>query len=77
MIKFKPEVINEVGENFVKAKGHLLRPARGPVVTAYGEQMSKGVTSKGIIIKPAARRRSFRLMTARLFLPDLSAVTAI
>lgn len=51
LIKFKPEVINEVGENFVKAKGHLLRPARGPVVTAYGEQISKGVTSKGIIIK--------------------------
>ena len=51
LIKFKPEVIHEVGENFVKAKGHLLRPARGPVVTAYGEQMSKGVTSKGIIIK--------------------------
>lgn len=51
LIKFKPEVIKEVGENFVKAKGHLLRPARGPVVTAYGEQMSKGVTSKGIIIK--------------------------
>lgn len=51
LIKFKPEVINEVGENFVKAKGHLLRPARGPVVTVYGEQMSKGVTSKGIIIK--------------------------
>ena len=51
LIKFKPEVINEAGENFVKAKGHLLRPARGPVVTAYGEQMSKGVTSKGIIIK--------------------------
>ena len=51
LIKFKPEVINEVGENFVKAKGHLLRPARGPVVTAYGELMSKGVTSKGIIIK--------------------------
>ena len=51
LIKFKPEVINEVGENFVKAKGHLLRPARGPVVTAYGEQMSKGVTSTGIIIK--------------------------
>lgn len=51
LIKFKPEVINEVGENFVKAKGHLLRPARGPVVTAYGEQMSKDVTSKGIIIK--------------------------
>ena len=51
LIKFKPEVINEVGENFVKAKGHLLRPARGPVVTAYGEQKSKGVTSKAIIIK--------------------------
>lgn len=55
LIKFKPEVINEVGENFVKAKGHLLRPARGPVVTAYGEQMSKGVTSKGIIIKTRSR----------------------
>ena len=51
LIKLKPEVINEMGKDFVKAKGHLLRPARGPVVTAYGEQMSKGVTSKGIIIK--------------------------
>lgn len=51
LIKFKPEVISEGSKNFVKAKGHLLRPARGPIVTAYGEQMSKGVTSKGIIIK--------------------------
>ena len=51
LIKFKPEVIKETGENFIKAKGHLLRPARGAVVTAYGEQMSKGVTSKGITIK--------------------------
>lgn len=51
LIKFKPEVINEVGENFAKAKGHLSRPARGSIVTAYGQRMSKGVTSKGIIIK--------------------------
>ena len=51
LIKFKPEVISEIGTNFAKAKGHLLRPARGPVVTKYGQKISKGVTSKGIIIK--------------------------
>ncbi len=51
LIKFKPEAISEIGANFAKAKGHLLRPARGPVVTAYGQKISKGVTSKGIIIK--------------------------
>ena len=51
LIKFKPEVINEIGGNFVKARGKLSRPARGTVVTAYGQETAKGVSSKGIIIK--------------------------
>lgn len=51
LIKFKPEVIKEIGDSFVKAKGSLSRPARGPIVTAYGQETSKGVSSKGIIIK--------------------------
>lgn len=51
LIKFKPEVINELGDNFVKAKGRLSRPARGQIITAYGQETSKGVSSKGIIIK--------------------------
>ncbi len=36
---------------FSKAKGHLSRPARGPVVTAFHQEMSKGVISNGIDIK--------------------------
>lgn len=51
LIKFKPEVINEIGDNFVKARGKLSRPARGQIVTAYGQETAKGVSSKGIIIK--------------------------
>ena len=38
-------------KNFVKAKGLLSRPATGPVITAYGQESAKGVTSKGIVIK--------------------------
>lgn len=51
LIKFKPEIIKEVGDNFVSAKGQLSMPAKGPIVTAYGEERVKGVSSKGIIIK--------------------------
>ena len=51
LIKFKPEIINEVGEGFVKAKGKLSRPARGQIVIAYGQETTKGVSSKGMIIK--------------------------
>lgn len=51
LIKFKPEVIKEIGDSFVKAKGALSRPARGPIITAYGQETAKGVSSKGIIIK--------------------------
>ena len=51
LIKYKPDIINEIGEGFVKAKGKLPMPARGPIITAYGEKKVKGISSKGIIIK--------------------------
>lgn len=51
LIKYKPEFINEIGKKFVKAKGKLSKPARGPVTVAYGEETAKGVTSKGITIQ--------------------------
>ncbi len=51
LIKSKPEFIKETGSGFAKARGKLSKPARGTIVTAYGEETSKGVTSKGISIK--------------------------
>lgn len=40
---------------FSKAKGSLSRPARGPLVTAFHSELSKGVVSNGIDIKTAAK----------------------
>ena len=40
--------------NFASAKGRLSRPARGEIITFYGNELSKGVTSKGIVIKTRA-----------------------
>ncbi|HBO49630.1 MAG TPA: hypothetical protein DD619_02415 [Alphaproteobacteria bacterium] len=40
---------------FSKAKGRLSRPARGPLVTAFHSELSKGVVSNGIDIKTAAK----------------------
>jgi len=51
LIKFDTDIINETGDNFIKAKGSLSRPARGKIVTRYGQETSKGVSSKGIIIE--------------------------
>jgi len=45
------DTINDIGNSFVKAKGLLSRPAAGPVITAYGQETAKGVSSKGIVIK--------------------------
>ncbi len=42
------------GGRFAKAKGTLSRPVRGTVVTEYGQLISKGVTSKGIVYKTRA-----------------------
>ncbi len=36
---------------FAQAKGTLSRPVSGSVVTEYGQMISKGVTSKGIVYK--------------------------
>ena len=40
--------------NFAKAKGKLSRPARGPILTQFHQEMSKGVVSNGIDIKTAS-----------------------
>ena len=42
---------NVKGGRFVKAKGTLSRPVRGAVMTQYGQPLSKGVTSKGLVYK--------------------------
>lgn len=39
--------------NFGRSKGKLFYPARGPIVTKFHEEMSKGVVSNGIDIKTA------------------------
>ncbi|MFV0625979.1 MAG: murein hydrolase activator EnvC family protein [Alphaproteobacteria bacterium] len=49
--KSQPEGIKETGRAFAKAKGKLEKPARGVVVTSYGQETAKGVNSKGITIK--------------------------
>lgn len=51
LIKSDHDIINETGLNFIKAKGTLSYPAMGRVVTRYGEELSKGVSSKGITIQ--------------------------
>ena len=50
LIKYNQEIIKDLGKAFAKAKGKLPMPARGRIVTRYGEQKVKGVVSKGIII---------------------------
>ena len=44
------DVIKSKGTGFANARGKLVRPARGNILTAYGEELSKGVSSKGIVI---------------------------
>ena len=51
LIKYNEEIIKDVGKAFVKAKGQMPMPARGKIVTRYGEQKVKGVVSKGIMIE--------------------------
>ena len=41
--------------SFSKAKGQLIRPARGQIITAFHQEMSKGVTSNGIDIQTAPK----------------------
>ncbi len=50
LINIKPQSITE-GIDFIKARGSLARPVRGEIITSYGQELSKGVTSKGLVIK--------------------------
>ena len=51
LIKLPQKFITDLGKGFAKAKGTLPLPARGQIVVNYGEQLVKGVSSKGITIK--------------------------
>ena len=47
----QPPAITVASTGFRLAKGTLPMPARGKIITAYGEQMVKGVSAKGITIR--------------------------
>ena len=52
--KYLPVEETNYVENMAKmssASGQFLRPVRGEIVTHYGQELSKGVTSKGIVFK--------------------------
>lgn len=51
LIKSHPPVITGMSTGFRQAKGTLPMPARGKIITAYGEQVVKGVSAKGITIR--------------------------
>lgn len=50
LIKSEQAAITNIASGFAKAKGSLPLPARGRIVTRYGEQKVKGVSSKGLTI---------------------------
>lgn len=65
-----------MGQNFVKAKGKLSMPARGPIVAAYGQETAKGVSAKGISIKTRSEAQVVSPFDGTVILPARSAVTA-
>lgn len=54
LIKSKQDSINNIASGFAKAKGSLSLPARGTIISHYGEQQNKGVFSKGLTIATRA-----------------------
>lgn len=50
LIKSKSTSITNVVSGFEKAKGSLPLPARGQIITKYGEQKARGILAKGITI---------------------------
>lgn len=47
-----PTTVDKVKNgDFATARGKLAKPARGKVLTAYGQELSKGVTSKGMVLQ--------------------------
>ena len=51
LIKSESKTITNIAVGFVKAKGSLPLPARGTIVSHYGDQRVKGVSSKGLTIR--------------------------
>ena len=50
LIKKESKAITNIASGFEKAKGSLPLPARGNIITKYGEQKAKGISAKGITI---------------------------
>ena len=50
LIKYESKAITNIASGFEKAKGSLPLPARGRIITKYGEQKAKGISAKGITI---------------------------
>lgn len=48
-VKAKP--YEEMNAKISGASGQFVRPVRGEIVTSYGEELSKGVSSKGVVFK--------------------------
>jgi len=48
-VESKPYVENTA--KISSASGQFIRPVRGELLTAYGQELSKGVTSKGVVFK--------------------------
>ena len=50
LIKYETKAITNIASGFEKAKGSLPLPARGNIITKYGEEKAKGISAKGITI---------------------------
>ncbi len=50
LIKSAQPSITNIASGFAKAKGKLPLPARGKIVTRYGEEKMKGISAKGITL---------------------------
>lgn len=54
LIQIEPQKTLNTAIDFSGAKGKLTKPVTGNILTSYGQELSKGVTSKGIIFKTRA-----------------------
>ena len=50
LIKSAQQSITNIASGFAKAKGKLPLPARGKIITRYGEEKIKGISAKGITL---------------------------
>ncbi len=49
--KIEPQSYEIPSVKIKPASGQFIRPVRGEIITQYGQELSKGVTSKGIVFK--------------------------